>query len=205
MGQIDVAPKFVREIFPRAVHRSEQWIAVYNSTVTEPLRIYGVARRVSGRFFTFILHQKDTLPRYIVVKEQGHVPLAEATQRVNELLAEYEVPHSEPSKVLEDGSLTAGSLAWYNDGDPHVAIVLESGPIETLAVFCTSRPDWNAYARLATPEEVALIGLPKKHGIVTHLAPVLRPTGHFDAMPRPAFPAYRVEELRREFSRERAG
>jgi hypothetical protein len=93
-------------------------------------------------------------------------------------------------------TLGAGSICTHNDGTSHhMAVVVDVVGEMAHALFLTTNPRWNYYARLATPAEATLLG--QRSERPSYLAPVVRPVREF----------YRstgetpVEDYQREFAR----
>jgi hypothetical protein len=98
--------------------------------------------------------------------------------------------------------LAQGAIASHIDGGTvHQAIILESGCVETFALFITSNPLWNKYSRKISKEEAALAGFHSKNIANTYLAPVIRSTSDFAVEIDSAFPLHRVESFKKEFLR----
>ena len=98
----------------------------------------------------------------------------------------------------------AGSVASQIDGGTiHQAIILESGSLETFALFLTTNPNWCRCSRRITKEEAALVGF---YGQIakTYLAPVIRSTCDFVVENDCTFPEHRVVALKKEFPRYQA-
>jgi hypothetical protein len=109
---------------------------------------------------------------------------------------------SAPAPPASVATSVVGAVAAHADGDGvNLAILLDDAP-ECFALMLTSHPWWAAKYRPITPDEAALCGARPGHR-PTYLAPVIRPRSQFSLTPR-SLPAWRVEELLAEFSRETA-
>lgn len=89
-----------------------------------------------------------------------------------------------------------GTVALHNDGDQHIAVILDIQGDECEALFFTSRPDWAEKYRRATKDELALAGYVVTK--VTYLAYCKRPRWDFQPL-GPTFSEHRVRELKEEF------
>lgn len=98
---------------------------------------------------------------------------------------------------MAPGEIVAiGDVALHNDGDQHMAVILDVQGDECEALFFTSNPTWSERSRRASKDEIAMAGFIQSKP--TYLAYVRRPHWDFSPMGR-SFPTHWVAALRTEF------
>lgn len=172
------------------------------------LRYFGVARNAKGRIYPFVVKEKGKVPDNCLEVHQCFVSDTETPQsiadRADRLVDKYEAVSfmgQNPQDGLEP-PIVVGSITYHIDArGSHLALVLDVRDFDCKALFLTSNPLWNKFARLLTKDEISLAGLITKKK-QTYFAPVIRAIGQFTAYESVSnFSADRVSRLLREFEK----
>lgn len=156
-------------------------------------------------------HYSDRLNPEEIEKQKQQEIITNAKVKAEQdavLLAREEARAEANRKYLEAieraNTIAAGTMVVCADSEGHHnAIVLDGSKEELWLLFCTSSRHWNPMARKLTTDELSLLGFPKKSKSSTYFAPVYRPRS-IVSVTDVVFPAYRVDELRREFDSEKS-
>jgi hypothetical protein len=174
---------------------------------------YGLRRTGIGhvRPFTCV---GDQTPSNLIFIERAKMKMSEACYKASTAFVEHNadpraylkritaatarVVTSTPKIVAEaPPRIINGIVAAFSDAEgTHVAIVLNARPGMSHVLMLTSRPGWNAHARLASEEELMFCGRPLRK--TTYLAPTDFPTTQMTPLDG-VFPAHRLTALQAEF------
>lgn len=155
------------------------------------LHYYGVANAKSGLIY-FVSRNINHGYKEILIEESGLITSKEAHDRAKDLFDQYCNKSNKSNK-----SLKSGSVADHSDNIRiHRSIILDIHDQSVLALFVSSNPHWNSYSRLASSDELSIIGYHAKQ--ISYLIPVVRSIEDFSTSDL-TIPDYRLEELRKEF------
>jgi len=151
------------------------------------LHYYGIANAKDGPVW-FVSKNSEHGYRAIIEKNDL-ITSKEAHERAKELFNQY---YGKPVKLLK-----SGSIADHSDNIRiHRSIILDIRDQLVLALFISSNPIWNSYSRMASDDELSIIGYHAKQ--TSYLVPVVRSIKDFSPSDL-SFPDYRLEDLKREF------
>lgn len=152
------------------------------------LHYYGIAKAKSGLVY-FVSRNINHGYQEVLIEENGFITSKEAHDRAKILFNQYN------GGLIK--SLKIGSIADHSDNIRiHRSIILDIRDQLVLALFISSNPRWNSHSRLASSDELSIIGYHAKQ--ISYLIPVVRSIEDFSTSDL-TIPDYRLEELRKEF------
>jgi hypothetical protein len=171
--------------------------------VADEIRQYYIAQHKRnyyiGLYITKPMFDHQNKVASFAAKDENNFPKSAFYSK----LITTDTPGQETIKLLEEYlkhnkvQFRIGCVGQYSDGGKvHTAICLGQYKEEIQLLFLTSNEKWNKFARLATKEELGLVGL--KNTKLTYLAPVCRPVQHI-FWTNQRLPNHRVENLIKEF------